>query len=455
LRLCPSYHLPLKDRFCRKKLTEKSKEKMSKLNKMKRMEITFKDNCDVWYEIRKSENNLEIFNYIVDYPPSRIDIDDIYSIYPIYKSETEDGKTLIEIKGNPDEIHLKFVKKGFLKKEIGSENKTILRYLENIEIEIDKNLTLFQLRVHSPSSYISAIRRLSTTKFNNHSFEPGDLSPLNIDQSGTMQIDWSLELIEANKLKFPTEIIPFLHKLERSYDGPRQYEWLDEINEQIINKKNATISDIFFHNQVEDILSGSCFYLSAGADISPIIALQDKIRTFIFCDEYCRYPNSEYSIKEIWSKIDDKLLKQNFNKLKTINIDKKSLNIKDFHFDNGTIDKLENVSMTLWEKNKMIYCLIYLNWDNSMAFNRLYVKNKIIPKALCELLPDGGTLGAHSMIKIPYKFRMPEYSIGHKYSLGKPEEYELINDTIKYFGDYGDTYGNAGSINGINMYKRK
>ena len=428
------------------------------------MKITFKENCDVWYEISQSEFDLETFSHIVDYPINKVDLDDIDSIYPIYKSELPDRRTLIEIKGSPSKINLKYVKKEFLKKEINSEDKIRLKYCENIQIDVSENLTEFCLQIHSPYSFISAIRKLSTAKFNNYSFAPGDLSPIFLKQSGTMEIDWTLEIIDLTKeinedkkrqyLDDHTQKQRF-YKLDRYYDNQRQYKWLDEINEQIINQKTVKLSDIFFHNRVEDILNGSCFYLSAGADITPIIAFQDKIRTFIFCDEYGSYPNSDYSIKEIWSKIDDKLQKQNFNKLETINVDKKSLNIRDFHFNNGTIDKLENVSMTLWEKNKMIYCLIYMNWDNSMAFHRLYVENKIIPKAICELLPDGGTLGEHSLIKIPYKFRMPEYLIGHKYSLGKPEEYELVTDTVKYFGDYGATYGNAGSINGINMYKRK
>ncbi len=427
----------------------------------KNINVTFKENGDVWYEIRLSEYDLEIFNHIVDYPINKIDLDDIESIYPIYKSEMPDGKTLIEIKDSPSEINLRYVKKEFLKKQISSENKTIMKYCEKLQIDVAANQNEICLHIHSPYSVISAIRKLSTAKFNNYSFAPGDLSPIFLQQSGIMEIDWTLEIIDLTKeinedrkrqyLDDHTQKQRF-YKIDGYYDNNRQYKWLDEIDEQIINEKYIKHSNIFFNNRIEDILYGSCFYLSAGADITPIIALQDKIRTFIFCDEYGNFPNSDYSIKALWSKIDIKLQKQNYNKIETINIDKKSLKIKDFHFDNGTIDKLENVSMTLWEKNKKIYCLIYLNWDNSMAFHRLYVENRIIPKAICEILPDGGTLGKQSRIKIPYKFRMPEYSIGHNYSLGKPEEYELISNNIEYYGEYGPEYG---SNYGKNLYKRK
>lgn len=44
------------------------------------MKITFKENCDVWYEISQSEFDLETFSHIVDYPINKIDLDDIDSV---------------------------------------------------------------------------------------------------------------------------------------------------------------------------------------------------------------------------------------------------------------------------------------------------------------------------------------------------------------------------------------
>ena|GEM_PF-2085493 len=419
------------------------------------IKITFKENCDVWYEIAQNNYDLEIFSHIVDYPINKIELDDIDSIYPIYKSEMKDGKTLIEIKGSPTEINLKYVKKEFLKKKIINDNKISMKYCENIQIYVAENQDGFWLQIHSSHSYISAIRKLSTAKFNNYSYAPGDLSSIILKESGTMQIEWYLEIMEDRKKANKEEVqkeAKHIYQLDRYYDSHRQYRWLDEINEQKISKKSLIKSDILFHTRIEDILNGSCFYLSAGADITPIIAFQDKIQTFIFCDEYGIFPDSNYSIEELWLKIDNKLEKHSFNKIETINIDKNFLKIKDIRYYNGESDKLEKVSMSLWVKNKKLYCLIYLNWDNSMAFHRLYVENRIIPKAICEILPDGGTLGKHSRIKIPYKFRMPEYSIGHNYSLGKPEEYELILNNIEYYGEYGPEYG---SNYGKNLYKRK
>ncbi len=427
-------------------------------HKITGMKITFKENGDVWYEISVSKFDLEIFNHIVDYPINKIDIDDIESIYPVYISELSNGKTLIEIKGSPSEINLKYVKKKFLKKEIINDDKVVLKYCENIKIDIDESHSWFCLKIHSPFSYISAIRKLSTAKFNKYSYEPRDLTQITLKQSGIMQIDWYLEIMEDKKLQNLEEVqqqTKCIHKLSRFCGNYRQYNWIDDHYEQLINSNLLTISELLLRTPIKEILYGSCFYLSAGADITPIVALQDKVQTFIFCDEYGDYPNSKDSINEFWLIIEDKLQKQDFNIIQTKAIDKSFLKIRDFRFYDGRSYELKKAFVGLWEKGKKLYCLLYLNWDNSMAFQRLYVENRIVPKAICELLPDGGSLGKYSWIKIPYKFRMPEYLIGHKYSIGKPEEYELITDDIKYFGDFGATYGNAGSSNGINLYKRK
>lgn len=418
------------------------------------MRITFKENCDVWYEVRLAcDYKQEKSRYIIDYPVSKIEIDDNDSILPIYKSEIPNNTTLLEIKGMTSEITIKYVKKEFLKKEIINGNKNVLKYRENILVDIDKNQNVFCLHIHSPYSYVSAIRDLSTAKFNGISYAPGDLCPIYLKQSGTMEIDWTLEIVDIAKetnvdkrrqyLDDYTQKHQIIKKINwYNYNG-RPYKWLDEINEMYFN-----LTDKNFRNRVKEIIYGSCFYLSAGADITPIIALQDKIRTFIFCDNYRSYTNTNYGIEKYWSKIDNKLKEQSFNK--AISFNEKFHRIRNLYYLNWEFAEFSKYYISFWEKNKKLYCLIYFNCDNSLAFNNLYVKNRIIPKAMCELLPDGG-----SLYYIPYKFRMPEYAIGHKCSLGNPEEYQLITDTIKYFGDYPDTYGNAGSINGIKLYKRR
>lgn len=430
---------------------------MAKLRERQTWRITFKQNCDVWYEISQDEFKSSVFRHIVDYPINKIELNEIDSIYPIYMSELTASKTLIEIKEYPKRINLKYTKKEFLKKESNSENKILLKYSENIHLEVSDDIAEFCLLIHSPYSYVSAIRKLSKSKFNNRFFEPGDLYPIFIKKSGTMEMDWTLEIIDVSAetnfdrkkqyLNDSTQKQTF-HKLETNYNSSKLYNWINSIVDSFPSNSSRSRNVISsLPLLTEDILNGSCFYLSAGADITPIIALQDEIRTFIFCDEYASYGNSTRSIKDMWLIIDEKLQKQKFNKLGTLRVNKDSFKISDNHRS-----RLENISMSFWEKEKKAFCLIYFNWENSLAFHNLYVKNKIVPKAICEILPDGGSIGKHSMIQIPYIFRMPEYSIGHNYSVGKHEEYELISEDLEYLGEYGPEFG---SNYGKNLYRRK
>lgn len=419
---------------------------MAPLRERQTWRITFQQNCDVYYEISQDDFKSRVFRHIVDYPISKIEVDDIESIHPIYISELSDGKTLIEIKEYPKRINLKYVKKEFLKKESNSENKILLKYSENIQMDVSDDIAEFCLLIHSPYSYVSAIRKLSKSKFNNRFFEPGDLYPIFIKQSGTMELDWTLEIIDISAetnydrkrqyLNDSTQKQTFL-KLEENYDNERLYKWIDLLCEKFRYDRPPKEENLNSPLILEDVLNGSCFYLSAGSDITPIMAFQDKIRTYIFCDEYGCFENSKRSIKDKWLIIDEKLQKQNFTKLGTYRVNEKSFEI----FNSPSRCRLENISMSFWKKNKKTFCLIYFNWENSLTFHNLYVKNKIIPKAICEILPDGGSIGKHSRIQIPYRFRMPEYSIGHNYSVGKHDEYELVLENLKYFGEYGPEYG--------------
>ena len=58
---------------------------MVKLRERQTWRITFKQNCDVWYEISQDEFKSSVFRHIVDYPINKIELNEIDSIYPIYK----------------------------------------------------------------------------------------------------------------------------------------------------------------------------------------------------------------------------------------------------------------------------------------------------------------------------------------------------------------------------------
>lgn len=71
-----------------------------------------------------------------------------------------------------------------------------------------------------------------------------------------------------------------------------------------------------------------------------------------------------------------------------------------------------------------------------------YIKNEIIPKAICELFPDGGSISSKEESVNPNtltveetKNILPEYVLGHMYRIGDNEKYERISASVEYYGD--------------------
>jgi hypothetical protein len=116
--------------------------------------------------------------------------------------------------------------------------------------------------------------------------------------------------------------------------------------------------------------------------------------------------------------------------------------------------------MSIWENEGNIYSIIYINHDNILTYKSLYVKNNIIPKGICEILSEGGSLIVHTnslqgepTLTLDEKNSiLPEYVLGHTYSIGDIKLYEKVPINIKYFGDYGPQYG---SDSAMQMHKRK
>lgn len=402
------------------------------------LNITFKENGDVHYHIKIYEfNKYDTFSHIVDFPKDSIELLDDESIDPIYISELPNGKSLIEISVSTRDINLIYIKKGFLK-EIDNNH---FKYTEKIDINLLENSSYFALKIHTPYSYISALRNKSFAKFNGVLYAPGEISPIILRQSGIMEIDWELEIIEERKKLYIEEVKlneQKSSKLSIHFDHFSSYWWLDEFYDHFHRNNLNHLTERILHIDITQLLNGSCFYLSAGADITPIVALQDKIRSFVFCDLdlYDSIPDIKNRFSGILIRLKDRLFQQGFIEIQAIKVDKQLLGISDINYSHDYVSKMEAAELSIWKKNELIYSLLYINWDNSEAFHSLYVKNKIIPTAICDIIPDGGTLGPGSKISIPYKYRMPKYSIGHTYSLGKPEDYELITNDIEYFGDY-------------------
>ena len=244
-------------------------------------------------------------------------------------------------------------------------------------------------------------------------------------------------------------------------NNDNQPKWLQRAKDHIKFGQLEHFTMDMLHIGVKDILSESCFYLSAGADITPIVAFKDVIFSYILCDEhlYNAIEGIESKFNGILVKLKDRLIQQGFCEIQKFNLDKHFIGIKDRHWSNGYVSKLKNCEISFWNRENMIYSIMYINHDNTYTYTDLYIKNNIVPKAICEILPDGGSLcsnienqgGAPTLTVEEKKNVLPDYLLGHTYSIGDIEQYEKLPDKVDYYGDYGPEYG---SSNAMQIYKR-
>ena len=234
--------------------------------------------------------------------------------------------------------------------------------------------------------------------------------------------------------------------------------WLEKASRYLRDYDLQAFTDKISSVHIKEILEDSCYYLSAGADITPIIAFKDIIFSYILSDTnlYNSISGIDNKFNGILVKLKDRLIQQGFTEIQKFNLDKRFLDFRDIHYDMGYTYKLENCEISFWRYGDSIYSILYINFDNTLTYQNLYIKNRIVPKAICEILPDGGSItswkengGQSNLSPMEKKLILPEFALGHLDTIGDREQYEKIKDNVEYFGDYD--WGR----NGLKMFKRK
>ena len=223
--------------------------------------------------------------------------------------------------------------------------------------------------------------------------------------------------------------------------------WLERASRDLRDDDLQYFTKNILRVDIKEILEDSCYYLSAGADITPIIAFKDFIFSYILSDTY---------FNGVLVKLKDRLIKQGFTEIQKFNLDKRFLDFRDIRYEIGDTYKLENCEISFWRYGDSIYSILYINFDNTLTYQNLYIKNRIVPKAICDILPDGGSItswkengGQSNLSPMEKKLILPEFALGHLDTIGDREQYEKIKDNVEYFGDYD--WGR----NGLKMFKRK
>ena len=233
--------------------------------------------------------------------------------------------------------------------------------------------------------------------------------------------------------------------------------WFEKASRYLRDYDLQAFTDKISSVHIKEILEDSCYYLSAGADITPIIAFKDIIFSYILSDTnlYNSISGIDNKFNGILVKLKDRLIQQGFTEIQKFNLDKRFLDFRDIHYDMGYTYKLENCEISFWRYGESIYSVLYINFDNTLTYQNLYIKNGVVPKAICEISPEGGSIDLSEQYRSSIFFQtekkliLPEFALGHLYSIGHREEYEKIKDNVEYFGDYG--YGR----DGLEMFRRK
>lgn len=209
---------------------------------------------------------------------------------------------------------------------------------------------------------------------------------------------------------------------------------IDEIyGEKISRFDLREIAMEMLHVNIRDLLNKSCYYYCSGSDITPIVAFEEFIHSYIYCDN-CHLQNFDTAL----SILKNKLRNKGFYEIQKLNIDSNFLNFYDFK--NNLIPShiilfspIPKGEFSIWNKGNHLYSLLYLCWDDICALKYLYIENAIFPIAICNCNPEDGNIVPKN-ITITEKY-LPKYIIGHCGMIS--DKFEEIGK-VEYFGDYAE-----------------
>jgi hypothetical protein len=211
-------------------------------------------------------------------------------------------------------------------------------------------------------------------------------------------------------------------------------QWLKKIIRPNIygnSKGLRQITENMLSTKTNIILENSCFYYCAGSDITPIIALEGYIHSFIYSEN-----GFDQNFNGCLLKLKDRLQKKGFNEIQKMNIDQQCLNLHKSDFlitYSETFRGLPTGEFSIWENGSNIFSLIYLCWDDIYVWNCLYKKYQVYPIVICNSNPEGSHMFADRWNW--NKNNMPKYVIGHENHLGN--NFIKIGE-VDYYGDYAN-----------------
>jgi len=253
--------------------------------------------------------------------------------------------------------------------------------------------------------------------------------------SRNASLPWTLDLIEKYKDEWDWGKL-MRKRLILSKYRKKTPDWLfqiaeymqyshDTLDEQTLRNR---IMQLLYTN-IHEILENSCFYYCADRDITPIVALEGYIHSFIYCD------NNEPCYNETLSNLKNRLRFRRHKEIQSENIDFEYFERLGLYLiipDNVRIEEPRNGNFSIWEKDGQLYSLLYFCWDAISVWKNLYERYSIYPIVVCDINSRGSNM--HDIWNIN---NIPKYVIGN---MGNNQKFErFLNKKIgivDYLGDF-------------------
>ena len=223
-------------------------------------------------------------------------------------------------------------------------------------------------------------------------------------------------------------------------------KWLERIVGQNDLYDLRHIAMEMLHFKIENILEESCFYYCSGSDITPIIAFEGYVHSFIYSDN-CVFQNYDEGL----SNLKAKLRKNEYKEIQKINID---LEYSSIHKSELALIKLTEYKqiqnpiptgeLSIWRKENNLFTLLYLCWDDICVWKNLFERKKIYPTVICAWQPENNNMSDN----VWNESNLPQYLVGHSIHIGK-DLYKEIGK-IEYTGDYS-----VGESQCIPLYEKR
>ncbi len=197
------------------------------------------------------------------------------------------------------------------------------------------------------------------------------------------------------------------------------------------NRRERLIEDLL-HSNFQELFIDCCFYYSAGTDATPIVGCLDITNKFVYCDihEELNYSDSIYKLKKRlrenncieqcyctmepkWFELDQAKYKGNYGL-------EYNYEIKNF-----------KAEFSLWKSEGKYFTLIYIDFDNNVIWQNIFIKHKIKPKMICNYNFLGGVDFEYQPLS---EEMIPDYWLGYGQHVDGFIEYKQI----EYLSGYAD-----------------